>query len=174
MFSITNNMHFSPFSITRVVFRAAVGDSSQLPNSSHLEQLSLQSLRFIFPLWQVSGEKSCHLPSNLRHGQSSISTTQSSSSSSSSSPTSRRVRVAVEDSSVCLYRTISVSESDRAGAVVKEAMKKHGIKGDPSHYHLQLASRLNKRSRLSCDANVFYALGDTSILILCNNNHMGT
>ncbi|CAI8037746.1 Ral guanine nucleotide dissociation stimulator-like 1 [Geodia barretti] len=105
----------------RVVFRAAVGDSSQF--AKFFTSGAAES-----PVTEVSGEKSCHLPSNLRHGQSSISTTQSSS---SSSPTSRRVRVAVEDSSVCLYRTISVSESDRAGAVVKEAMKKHGIKEIP-------------------------------------------
>ena len=56
--------------------------------------------------------------------------------------------MAVEDSSVCLYRTISVGVSDRAGAVLREALKKHGIVGDPSNYHLILADHLNKRKPL--------------------------
>ena len=48
--------------------------------------------------------------------------------------------MAVEEKSMCLYRTISVAESDRAGSVVREAMRKHGIEGDPSNYHLHIVN----------------------------------
>ena len=51
----------------------------------------------------------------------------------------------MEDSSVCLYRTIFLAEEDRAGAVVREAMKKHGIEGDPSRYHLEIANHGDHR-----------------------------
>ena len=141
------------------MFRAAVGDSSQFAkyftsggtdstfSATEVELTSYPSGYSYFPLCQVGGDIADPLPSSLRHGQSSISTThlQTSSSSSSSSSAGKRVRVAVEGSSVCLYRTISVTEADRAGAVVREAMKKYGIEGDPSHYHLQLADNLNTR-----------------------------
>ena len=78
-------------------------------------------------------------PSSVRQGDSSISPRRV-----QGDETTRTVRVAVEGSQLCLYRTISITAADRAGAVVREAMKKHGLEGNPSQYHLQLLNHLNE------------------------------
>ena len=132
-----------------------MGDSSQFAkyfnSASDSAAFSAAEVRPITPstdglsLPQTSDGGSGRLPSRLREGQSSISTGQPHSEAAGSC---KRVRVAVEGSSVCLYRTISVTGSDRAGGVVREAMKKHGIEGDPAHYHLQLTDHLNQRKPL--------------------------
>lgn len=84
-------------------------------------------------------------PSCLRHGESSIApSTTRRKVDEGAAITSRTVRVAMEKSSLCLYRTISVTETDRARAVVKKAMKKYGIEEDPAHYHLQMLNHLNE------------------------------
>lgn len=90
----------------------------------------------------VAGNSREPQPSGLRQGDSSISprTVRRP----KGDGTSRTVRVAVEGSQMCLYRTISVAAADRAGAVIREAMKKHGIEGNPSQYHLQLLNHLNE------------------------------
>ena len=51
---------------------------------------------------------------------------------------SRTVRVALSGSGQCMYRSIQVSEGDRASSVLRLALQKHGITGDPAHYSLEL------------------------------------
>ena len=66
------------------------------------------------------------------------------------------VRVAVEGSECCLYRTISITETDRARSVVMKAMKKHGIEGDPGHYHLKLLNHHNESELLPYFCHCMY------------------
>ena len=70
------------------------------------------------------------------------------------------VRVALEGSELCLYRTISITETDRVGTVVRAAMKKHGVEGDPCHFHLLLLNKQNESESIPYKAVVIF-LGPT-------------
>ena len=172
--------------IYRQLFRTAVGDSFNLarhslfPDSpSHeVDQSSVidhnstaQCVLFFFLQQDHSDYVSQHgSPQRMRRqGDSSISPQRMRRQGDSSiSPQRVRrqgesghtVRVALEGSELCLYRTISITETDRVGTVVRAAMKKHGVEGDPRHFHLLLLNKQNESESIPYKAVVLF-LGPT-------------